>query len=181
MQLWFYKAENGNWQDKLISWWTKGSYSHVEIVFSDGMAFSSSPRDGGCRFRKIEYSDHWEVISLDNRIKWLAAEYWSKHWQDIPDDIGPLQFAELYEDEIRKWCESQVGKTYDWKAILGWTFGECDFQDKEKWYCSEIAYYVLNLFGIKEGYHREHPSEMYAQIISESVSDGNKHHHLRSA
>jgi hypothetical protein len=40
--------------DKLISWWDRGLYSHVELVFSDGLCASSSPRDGGVRMKPIE-------------------------------------------------------------------------------------------------------------------------------
>ena len=44
VRLAFYKGE-GDWVDKLVRWWTKSQYSHVEVV--GNMWVSSSPRDGG--------------------------------------------------------------------------------------------------------------------------------------
>ena len=52
MRVAFYKGE-GNFFDKLIRWWTKSSYSHCELIFSDGIFFSADPRDGGVRYKNI--------------------------------------------------------------------------------------------------------------------------------
>ena len=165
MQLWFYKAEYGDWKDWLISWWTRGPLSHVELVFSDGgefgrTSFSSSPRDGGCRFKELEPSDHWEVIDLMPRLQEMAEEYIAN--RGIKMDASIL--ADEYQYQIRDWCETQNGKAYDWKAVLGFTFGEPEFEDRTKWYCSEVILYALKRFGVWEGKHRVHPNKMYAQL-----------------
>ena len=65
MELLFYRAEKGNWQDKLIALWTRGIYSHVEIRFSDGMCFTSSNREGGTRFIDIYIREGvWDVVDI---------------------------------------------------------------------------------------------------------------------
>jgi len=64
MRIAFYKA-SGHWIDFLINLRGGGVYSHVEIVFSDGMSFSSSQWDGGIRFKKIDYhSSSWDFLDL---------------------------------------------------------------------------------------------------------------------
>ena len=45
IRLAFYKGK-GDWVDKLVRWWTKSQYSHVEVVVGNTW-ISSSPRDGG--------------------------------------------------------------------------------------------------------------------------------------
>lgn len=117
MQLAFYIAEKGNYQDKLISWWTRGPYSHVEIIFPNGDWFSSSTRDNGVRFKKIMPSPH----------NW--------HYQN-------LQLDESLINEIYTWCETQVGKPYDWFGAfgVGIKIPTKNLSDsKSKWFCSEIC------------------------------------------
>lgn len=121
MKLAFYKAEFGDWSDKLISWYTNGPFSHVEMYFSNGECFSSSPRDGGTR---------WKVISdIEISGKWLFI--------DIPN---------IDETALRYLCNKQLGKKYDWLCIFLCDIIPFDIQDPKKWVCSEIcAKLVLNL------------------------------------
>lgn len=141
MQVWFYKAEYGNWVSKLIAWWTSGIHSHCEIMFSDGIAFSSSERDGGVRFKEGITNDtgHWDIV-------------------DIP--------GVMVEDQakIKEWCSTQVGKDYDWKAIFGYLKDKQSSQDQKKWYCSEITLFTLRRFGLYGGQVRLHPSAAYEAL-----------------
>lgn len=51
--------------DLAISMTTMNSYTHVELVFPDGMWFTSSPRDGGVRFKRIIPKPYtWDVYGL---------------------------------------------------------------------------------------------------------------------
>lgn len=44
---------------------TLSAYSHVEIIFSDGLWFTSSPRDGGTRFKNIIPKSYtWDIYAL---------------------------------------------------------------------------------------------------------------------
>lgn len=52
VRLAFYKGE-GDWVDKVVRWWTKSQYSHVEVIVGDTW-YSSSPRDGGVRSMQME-------------------------------------------------------------------------------------------------------------------------------
>lgn len=88
----FYKAQYGNWLDRLISWTTWGPYSHCELIFEDGMHFSSSPRDKGCRFKMIPRSEHWDYFGVTA--------------------------TKSQEAGIRYWCETQIARPYDWAGAI---------------------------------------------------------------
>ena len=143
MKLAFYKASKGRLLDKAINLWTGlYGYSHVEIIFSNGEAFSSSPREGHTRFKNIKFSNNkWEIIDLD-----------------IPKEK---------EEQIYLIAKKLEGKRYDWKGIflhqfigriIGWITGDYSidkFQDKNKWWCSEITSFLLGLHN-----YRIHPNKM---------------------
>lgn len=123
MQIWFYKAEFGDRWDKFISWWTQGPYSHVELVFQDGVCFSSSARNGGARFKEIPLSNHWIVVDIDHEDK---------------------------EGIVREWCREQAGKKYDWLGTVGLGIGMPWLNNRNKWFCSEIICFVLNKFNVEK-------------------------------
>jgi hypothetical protein len=117
IKLAFYVASQGNYQDKLIGWWTRGPYSHVEIVFPNGEWFSASTRDKGVRFKKI----------VPGPMNW---EYFI------------FNIQEQTVNEIYSWCETQVGKPYDWLGAFGMGFKYPTKKletTKNKWFCSEIC------------------------------------------
>ena len=107
----FYKATapHADWSDKTISWWTKGPYSHVELIF-DNMMHSSSPRDGHVRSKphKKDY-DTWDYINVEI------------------DGAGITR--------IRKFFEKTAGHRYDWPGILGFVIPVYD--SEKKYFCSE--------------------------------------------
>ena len=95
-------------------------YSHTEI-FIDGIAYSSSVRDGGVRSKIINlHSGKWD-------------------WIDITDDLGK-EGADYALDvfNIKK------GRKYDWFGALGFGIPFLK-QDKTKEYCFEINAEMLGL------------------------------------
>lgn len=90
----------------------RGGYSHVEIVFSDGLFFSASPREGVVRYKRI---------SPDLR-----------NWDFVDFPVSLEQ-----EHEIRAWCDTQVGKKYDWAGVFGFVWDCRD--DPDEWFCSKIC------------------------------------------
>ena len=121
MKLAFYKG-NKTIFDKITTWRTGGSHSHVELVFSTGESFSSSQWDGGVRFKKIEY----------DTLKW---------------DILELFTNQYSEKVILEWCKTQNGKNYDWRGVLGIFIGKKE-DDPDKWFCSEICTKALQQVGL---------------------------------
>lgn len=111
VKLAFYKGE-GNWVDKIIRWWTKSQYSHVEVVVGD-MWYSSSPRDGGVRSMRMEdyNAEHWDIIGY------------------------PGVSASDVFDLFRK----TKGSKYDFIGILFSQVLPIGLHSSTKWYCSEWA------------------------------------------
>jgi uncharacterized protein YycO len=138
MRVIFYRASSGDYWDKLVAMWTNGLYSHCELMFSDGMCFSSSSRDGGVRFKQIIiYPTHWDII-------------------DVPTEK---------EKDIRNWCSTQIGMKYDWLGILGLAI-KMPFQNRKKWYCSEICITALNLSEVIHMNSRTNPNKFFTLLSS---------------
>jgi hypothetical protein len=97
-------------------------YSHIELVFSSGASFSASPREGSCRFKDINIDDTqtWVVLELDQKI--YNSEFEAEAWREA----------------VRL-----NGKEYDWAGIFlnqALPFG---IDNKDKWWCSEVAMWLL--------------------------------------
>lgn len=73
-----------------------GPYSHAELIFSDGMAASSSLVDGGVRFKRIAFDPaRWDIVDLDPaQFDEAAARAWFTKHQGAPYDLaGNLKFV----------------------------------------------------------------------------------------
>lgn len=118
MKLAFYKG-SGTLYDQGIRLVTHGPYAHCEIVFKDGQWFSSSPRDGGVRFKEIvPQAGSWDFLELD-----------------------------IQEDTIREWSETQVGLKYDWSGVARFVLPFLP-SSKDHWFCSEICIAALQRGGL---------------------------------
>jgi hypothetical protein len=114
-----------HWLDRLICLATRSKYSHVELVYDYsliskiGLTWSSSPRDGGVRPQRIDFSSgHWELYHVPTRYN---------------------------EDQILSWFnETRVGKKYDWFGAFG-AFLPIFGQDPLRWFCSEIVASCLGI------------------------------------
>lgn len=92
MIIMFYKSKYGDKVDTSINFMTgRLGYSHVEFLFSDGIAFSSSGRDKGTRYKRIKPNDHWDLIEIN------TAD----------------------ENKLRLWCDYQLGFNYNLLGALG--------------------------------------------------------------
>lgn len=57
----------------------RGLYSHMELIFSDGWAASSSFEDRGVRFKRIDFNpDRWDIIDLPPEWEAFARRYFEK-------------------------------------------------------------------------------------------------------
>lgn len=110
----FYKSVRPGFKgiySKGVQIWTRSKYSHCEIIFSDGIAASSSFEDKGVRFKQIDFNeDHWDFI-------------------DLPDH---------YEATARKWFENHKGEKYDILGNVHFVFSIIA-DDTDKWFCSEAV------------------------------------------
>jgi len=101
--------------NKAVSWWTRGPYSHVELILDDGISVSSSFRDGGVRYKNINYSnvDNWDFIEIGPEPTWMR------------DRISGI-----------------LGQKYDWMGLIGFVFRRVG-DDRNKKFCSETLMYLL--------------------------------------
>lgn len=132
----FYKKKDG-FLDKIICWWTRSEFSHVEFLLQDNqngtaVVASSSPLDGGVRIRTIQY----------NESDWVFVRTHGDY------------------EKIKTWFEENKGRKYDWAGALG--FAGPFSEDKEKWFCSEVIAYLL---GLEEPW-RFNPGSLYAVLIT---------------
>lgn len=118
----FYKAEYGDWKEKILAFLTGGPFSHVEFILQDfpngdSLCFSSSTRDGGTRIKRMNINN--------------------EHWI-----IYPLYRTE--SNTIYDFCIDRCGVPYDWWSILLFFFPFT--LQNNKYYCSEIVSIILNTF-----------------------------------
>lgn len=121
MQIAFYKGE-GRLFDKLIRWWTGGKYSHCELVFSDNTWFSA---------------DAWE-----NKVRYTSFDYNVTNW-----DFVTLTLNSKEELGVRAWCDSKVGKKYDWLGVVLCQVLKVGIENPDRYWCSEVCARALQWVG----------------------------------
>lgn len=97
--------------NRLVRWWTRSPYSHVELIFSTGHAASSSFADGGVRFKTINFDPtRWDFVDLPGHLERAAWEWFEEHRGQKYDLLGNLQFviAPVREDKRKWFCSESV-------------------------------------------------------------------------
>ena len=112
----FYKGKGGKF-DKLIRWWTKGAYSHTELKFPSGSAFSMATYP-------------------PNRGRWTNDISWNQDkWDFIEININDINKAHNCANEL-------VGKNYDWKGIFLSQIFPFKLHNKKQWFCNEACLHI---------------------------------------
>lgn len=110
----FYKGTNPSyvgWFNRFVRWWTHGSYSHMEILFSDGISASSTWKGGGVHFVNTIYNlTDWDMV-------------------DLPPSL---------ETNSRAWFKSNENKAYDYWADARFILGFVP-SSKDKYQCAEAC------------------------------------------
>lgn len=111
--------------NRLVRWWERGPYSHCELIFSDGLAASSSYMDGGVRFKRIVFNpDNWDFIELPENFDESAARAWFVEHEGEPYDLrGNLSFALDFipNDPSKSFCSKALGAALG--IIESWRLG----------------------------------------------------------
>jgi hypothetical protein len=95
-----------------VRWWTRSPYSHVELVFDDGMAASSSAMDGGVRFKAIDFDPAlWDFVPLPAALAPAARAWFAAHAGAGYDYMGNVHFvlSAIGNDAGRWFCSEAVG------------------------------------------------------------------------
>lgn len=112
MKVIFLKKDPGIFAS-LIRLWTRSNYDHCELLFNDNL-----------RFRAIDGS-----LSGYNKAP-IDPTCW---------DVVNVNIDLIDEAKIKKWCDSEVGRAYDWVGIFFSQFLPFGWHSNDKWFCSEIA------------------------------------------
>jgi len=111
---------------KLIQWWTKSKFYHVEIVLDDVWVSS-------------RYGEGVHMLPL--RAFNNAYQY---------HHVGIIELTDTQYDTLFNWLEEQTTKKYDTLGIIYSQFFPFRYDDKNKWFCSELITKVLTLLGVQD-------------------------------
>jgi hypothetical protein len=119
-----------------ISWWTRSPWNHVDVVadFSGPPLFGSMPGDG---------------VTRRSQVRARAEKF-------VDIDCTPAQGEAFWNAVL-----PQIGKGYDYKAVVGWSAG---LQDESVWFCSEIVAHGLIAAGLMPGSKHVSPADLYARF-----------------
>jgi hypothetical protein len=97
--------------NRAVRWWTDSPYSHVELIFSDGMAGSASFADGGVRLKAIEFDpSRWDFIDLPDHLEAAARAWFEQHTGAGYDLRGNFQFVLApFGQSLLRWFCSEAG------------------------------------------------------------------------
>jgi len=113
MQVAFYKSTRpglAGIYNRLVRWWTKSPYSHVELVLSSGRSWSSSFEDGGVRWKLIDFDpEKWDLVDLPAELEAAAEAWFLEHRGQKYDLRGNLQFIiAAVGHSIKRWFCSEA-------------------------------------------------------------------------
>lgn len=119
MRVAFYKGTHAGLPgvyNRLVSWWTRSPYSHVELLLLEtttpgrSYAASASYMDGGVRFKVIDFDpDLWHFVDLPGQLGKAAWDWFGAHEGQAYDLLGNLHFVLApVGDDKRKWFCSEA-------------------------------------------------------------------------
>jgi hypothetical protein len=117
----------------VISWWTRSPWNHADAITPDGL-FGAMPGDG---------------VALRPTVPARAEKV-------VDIDCTPAQVEAFWNAVL-----PQIGKGYDYKAVVGWSAG---LQDESVWFCSEIVAHGLIAAGLMPGSKHVSPADLYARF-----------------
>lgn len=165
MYLAFYKQRK-KLHDKLISFTSRGPYTHVELIV-DGKCYSSSARDNGCRWK---YQEH---MNLDDDSKWDIFEI----KQERQDKYIGEEIRNSYLNSLNIDYKTHKNKKggYDYPSIILFHILRLFFLPKffrDKYICSDIVPLLLDVLLRRpiddKGYKRS-PSQVFIKYASEGL------------
>lgn len=106
----------------VIRWFSHGEFSHVDAVLPDGRLLGARIK-GGVQIRAPSY------LGSDARLRRVY----------IPQ--APAVEAGFYAGLVQ-----QIGKPYDWRAIIAFAAGR-DWRADGAWFCSELQAFELERVG----------------------------------
>ena len=141
LHLAFYKGKKVSVFGKLIRWWTKSPYSHVELAFDfdSSLCPDATP---GTRWYSTYSSDEADG-GTRGKVQWLN-----------PDDWDLVEISHVDQCAALKWCLSNLGKKYDMPVIFGMVINP--YNDRpDRYFCSEFCLRALQNGGFRQKVHTQ--------------------------
>ena len=122
MRIGFYIAKDNGITGKLIRGITRSDISHCVLIFGLNLTFSSDPGIG----------TQFQVITdLYDKERWIVY--------DLP------WISQYDQDKILAFCHQEMNCGYDYKGVILGSLNPL-YQDKNKWFCSEICSVAIRPF-----------------------------------
>jgi len=102
--------------------WSRWSHSAI-LDEETNIVYDSTLTGGGVRAREAGY----------------FLEHYPQH------EVRDITVATERLKESRVWLREQVGKPYDWTALLSWIVRR-DWQEPDAWFCSELTEAFIDQF-----------------------------------
>jgi hypothetical protein len=118
----FYKGK-GDLFNKIVRWWTKSPYSHVELILPDGVT--------------------WIRIGPFSSSKLSAIK--KEKWEPQNWDFVTLKVSEEQLAIIKQFFERTQGCKYDWFGMILSHLIPFKIKQRGKWYCSEWIAHALKV------------------------------------
>jgi uncharacterized protein YycO len=146
MKIAFFKGRHPGmkgWLGVLTKWWTRGPYSHAELVmaYENGMAVC------------------WSSAYLDKGVRRTVIKLDPADWDVIDVATTPAQEAAAIA-----WFEAHVGQPYDVAGLFGFVFRHYE-GEKGNWFCSEA---VAEALGYAESW-RYDPNTFAAVVAHDAI------------
>lgn len=104
-------AAGDDFSASLIKFGTRSDWSHVDAVLPDGTLLGARI-DGGVQIRQPGYAPFTKTV------RYSVSTPVADHFYEI--------------------LKTQIGKPYDWRAIIAFGLGNRDWRSQDKWFCSEL-------------------------------------------
>lgn len=97
--------------NRAVRWGRQSRYSHCELIFSNGLAASSSFMDGGVRFKEIEFDPaNWDFVELPAHLELPALQWFIDHEGEEYDLMGNAFFilSIFTQSEGKVFCSEAI-------------------------------------------------------------------------
>ncbi len=120
--------QGGGWDSKLIQYTTRCNYSHVEALdpLDEHVTYGAMLR-GGVKRRFYTDTEYHNAKNFKTVRIICTAEQ---------------------EEKFYNFIASQLGKPYDWRAVVSFGLGQRDWREDGSWFCSEAIIRGLEEAGL---------------------------------
>jgi uncharacterized protein YycO len=121
-------VEGGSWDSKIIRWDTRCHYSHVECLDPAGASITyGAMLKGGVKKRLFGDAEYKGAINFT--VVQVAA-------------------TSVQQNAFYDFVFSQIGKPYDWRAIVSFGLGCREWRREDSWFCSELIVRAFEVAGM---------------------------------